>query len=185
MKPATIIITAKKFLFDTWYGAFAVWCGVSALLAAVLLLDLFFTCRIWSSIEPYVGFSLLSLLLIAGIVFIAAWIVSLVKRRWKRAIVQLVLGGIWTGGLICAVVLLSFAKMFGPSEDSGGLGQAKASLPPLARRDLHRPCGNIYEHTLIFEGMWYNIRPEEKNERRQIQNTCYKPWLDFDESQPF
>lgn len=146
MKPATIIITAKKFLFDTWYGAFAVWCGVSALLAAVLLLDLFFTCRIWSSIEPYVGFSLLSLLLIAGIVFIAAWIVSLVKRRWKRAIVQLVLGGIWTGGLICAVVLLSFAKMFGPSEDHFA---DELTIPP-------EVAENIVEPESGFEGSHFS-----------------------------
>ena len=63
----------KKFLFDTWYGALTVWCGASALLVAMFLLDLPFAGRIWwSSIAPYVGFTLLLLLLIAGIVFIAA-----------------------------------------------------------------------------------------------------------------
>ena len=93
MKLANVIIPAKEFLFDTWYGALTVWCGASALLVAMLLLDLPFAGRIWwSSIAPYVGYALLLLLLIAGLVFIAAWIVSLVKRRWQQAIVQLALG---------------------------------------------------------------------------------------------
>ena len=40
MKLANVIIPAKEFLFDTWYGALTVWCGASALLVAMLLLDL-------------------------------------------------------------------------------------------------------------------------------------------------
>ena len=61
MKLANVIIPAKEFLFDTWYGALTVWCGASTLLVAMLLLDLPFAGRIWwSSIAPYVGYALLS-----------------------------------------------------------------------------------------------------------------------------
>ena len=50
MKLANVIIPAKEFLFDTWYGALTVWCGASALLVAMLLLDLPFAGRIWWSL---------------------------------------------------------------------------------------------------------------------------------------
>ncbi|MBQ9431435.1 MAG: hypothetical protein IJU44_07780 [Kiritimatiellae bacterium] len=136
MKQTTIIATAKKFLFDTWYGAFVVLCGVSALLVAELLLEDYFVWRILESIAPYVGFALLSLLLTAGIVFIVAWIVSLVKRRWKRAILQTVLGVIWTAGFLCAVTLLLCATMFGPSTDHFADG---LTIPPEVAKNIVEP----------------------------------------------
>ena len=137
MKLANVIIPAKEFLFDTWYGALTVWCGASALLVAMLLLDLPFAGRIWwSSIAPYVGYALLLLLLIAGIVFIAAWIVSLVKRRWKQAIVQLALGVIWTAGLLYAAAMLLFASMFGPSEDHFA---DELTIPPEVAENIIEP----------------------------------------------
>ena len=137
MKRANVIIPAKEFLFDTWYGALTVWCGASALLVAMLLLDLPFAGRIWwSSIAPYVGYALLLLLLIAGIVFIAAWIVSLVKRRWKQAIVQLALGVIWTAGLLYAAAMLLFASMFGPSEDHFA---DELTIPPEVAENIIEP----------------------------------------------
>ena len=137
MKRANVIIPAKEFLFDTWYGALTVWCGASALLVAMLLLDLPFAGRIWwSSIAPYVGYALLLLLLIAGIVFIVAWIVSLVKRRWKQAIVQLALGVIWTAGLLYAAAMLLFASMFGPSEDHFA---DELTIPPEVAENIIEP----------------------------------------------
>lgn len=148
MKLTNVIIPAKEFLFDTWYGALTVWCGASALLAAMLLLDLPFAGRIWwSSIAPYVGFTLLLLLLIAGIVFIAAWIVSLVKRRWKRAIVQLALGVIWTGGFLFALALLAAVSFgFGPSEDHFA---DELTIPP-------EVAENIIEPERGFEGSHFS-----------------------------
>ena len=126
----------KKFLFDTWYGAFSVLCGVSALLVAMSLLELFLNWRLPKSIASYVGFTLLLLLLIAGIVFIAAWIVSLVKRQWKRAILQLVLGVIWTVGLLCTTAMLLFASMFGPSEDHFA---DELTIPPEVAESIIEP----------------------------------------------
>ena len=106
-----------QFLFDTWYGAFVVLCGATALLVAVTILDLFLARTVLKPIVRYVGFALLALLLIAGIVYFVAWVVSLFKRRWKRALLQTVLGVAWMVGFLCAVAMLFFRVMFGPSED--------------------------------------------------------------------
>ena len=81
-----------QFLFDTWYGVFVVLYGATALLVAVTILDRFIA---WTMLMHIVGLSSLALLLIAGIVFFVAWVVSLFKRRWKRALLQAALGVIW------------------------------------------------------------------------------------------
>ena len=112
--------TAKslaQFLFDTWYGAFVVLCSATALLVAVTILDLFLAWTLLKPIMPYVGFTSLVLLLIAGIVFFVAWVVSLFKRRWKRVLLQAVLGVTWVVGFLCMVAMLFVGAMFGPSED--------------------------------------------------------------------
>ena len=103
-----------QFLFDTWYGAFVVLCGATALLVAVTILDRFIA---WTMLMHIVGLSSLALLLIAGIVFFVAWVVSLFKRRWKRALLQAALGVIWMVGFLCGVAMLFVGAMFGPSED--------------------------------------------------------------------
>lgn len=106
-----------QFLFDTWYGAFVVLCSETALLVAVAILDLFLAGTILKPIMTYVGFTLLALLFIVGILFFVAWVVSLFKRRWKRALLQAALGVVWLVGSSCAVAMLFVGAMFGPSED--------------------------------------------------------------------
>lgn len=132
----------KKFLFDTWYGAFAVWSGASALYLLFLWLELLLQSRFPG--DACIDFTLLALFLLSGILFFIAWIVSLGKRRWKRAILQAVLG-IATGyGFLSALVLFFFSAMFGPSEDNFA---NDLTIPPEIEKDILVPeCGH--------EGPW-------------------------------
>lgn len=124
----------KKFLFDTWYGAFAVWCGTSALFLLILCLKRFFKFRLPGG--ACVGLSLLALILLSGILFFIAWIVSLAKRCWKRAILQAVLGIGTEVGFRCALGWLFLSAMFGPSEDNFA---NDLTIPPEVEKDILVP----------------------------------------------
>ena len=143
MKTAKSLV---QFLFDTWYGAFVVLCSATALLVAVAILDLFLAWTLLKPIMPYVGFTSLALLLIAGIVFFVAWVVSLFKRRWKRALLQAALGVIWMVGFLCTVATLFIGEMFGPSEDHFA---DELTIPPEVEATIVTPESG-------FEGCYFS-----------------------------
>ena len=128
----------KRFLFDTWYGAFSVWCGALGLLFAAVINGL----RPVSStigICTVIPASVLSLT--AGLLFLAAWIVSLVQRNWKRALLQAAMG---IGSLIGFGLLIGFVlgvlfralDPFGPSEDHFA---DNLTIPPEIEADIIIP----------------------------------------------
>lgn len=102
----------KRFLFDTWYGALVVWCGASGCFLAALSAGI-----VHIRLPSVVLLVLLALSFLAGLLFFAAWIVSLVKRRWKRALLQIVTGIVCLAGMILALGMLFVMSFFGPSED--------------------------------------------------------------------
>ena len=128
----------KKFLFDTWYGAFVLVCGATALLVAEIVLETFLQWKIPRAVSNCVGWPLVSLLLISLAVFFVAWIVSLVKRRWKRAVLQAALGVAWVAGGVCLLGMLLFMTMFGPSEDFFADG---LTIPPEVEATIVVPEG--------------------------------------------
>ena len=99
-----IIVRMRRlvvFLFDTWYGAFAVLCGASILVLAEQVFERLLVWQIPAARGPWlrwVGLTAALPFLGAVFVYLLSWIVSLVRRRWKRAFVQLVLSGVWFVG---------------------------------------------------------------------------------------
>lgn len=86
------------FLFDTWYGAFAVLCGVSLLVLAEQVFERLLVWQFPSAREPWlrwVGLTVALPFLGAVYVYLVSWIVSLVRRRWMWACAQVMLGGVW------------------------------------------------------------------------------------------
>ena len=93
-----------KFLFDTWYGALAA-CAVSA--AGVLAGVLFGFLKA----VDIAGLVFGALLLLSGLVLVAAFVRSLWKRAWGRAAAQLVLGLVGAVGFVCAWAVAAFSSM--------------------------------------------------------------------------
>ena len=107
----------KKFLFDTWYGALVVLAVVSAMLLGFTVVDGVLGVR--SNIAWNVlSISLFLVWIAACVTLLAAFVVSLVKRRWLRALLQVLLGGLLLCGFLMALVVVCFMGMFsGPSDD--------------------------------------------------------------------
>lgn len=89
----------KKFFFDTWYGALVVLFGVPTLYFVAVIVNAF---RVGGLLGAARGLVLetmfwmdLGLELLSLMVFLISWIMSLVKRRWKRAILQVLLVAVW------------------------------------------------------------------------------------------
>ena len=89
----------KKLFFDTWYGAFGVLFGVTTIYFVAVIVNAF---RIGGLLGAARGLVLetmfwmdLGLELLSLMVFLISWIMSLVKRRWKRAILQVLLVAVW------------------------------------------------------------------------------------------
>ena len=107
----------KKFLFDTWYGALVVLVAVSAMLLGITVVDEVL------GVHGNVAWNVLciSLFLVwiaACVTLLAAFVVSLVKRRWLRALLQVLFGDILLGGYLMALVVVCFMWMFsGTSKD--------------------------------------------------------------------
>lgn len=69
-------------------------------------------------------------------------VVSLVKRRWKRAALQAVVGLVWTAGFFVALVAMVLMSMLGPDEDKFADG---LTIPPEVEKDIlipERECGS-------------------------------------------
>lgn len=123
----------KRFLFDTWYGAFSVWGGATTLMLAVCELERLSLVKFPGEVGKWIVFSLLGLLAVSGLLFFVAWIVSLVKRRWKRAVLQAVTGLVWTAGFFAALGAMVLVPMFGPDEDKFADG---LTIPPEVEKDI-------------------------------------------------
>ena len=126
----------KRFLFDTWYGAFSVWGGATTLMLAVCELERLSLVKFPGEVGKWIVFSLLGLLAVSGLLFFVAWIVSLVKRRWKRAVLQAVTGLVWTAGFFAALGAMVLVPMFGPDEDKFADG---LTIPPEVEKDILIP----------------------------------------------
>lgn len=129
----------KKFLFDTWYGAFSVLCGTSALLYVVVDFGGLIPFDMSGEVGDYVRLTVLALVLISAVIFFIAWIVSLANRRWKRAFLQAVLGMAWTA---CAVFVFGFLfilamAMSGPSTDHFA---DNLTIPPNVAANIIEPA---------------------------------------------
>ena len=91
----------KKFLFDTWYGALVVLVAVSAMLLGITVVD--GVLGVHSNVAWNVlSISLFLVWIAACVTLLAAFVVSLVRRRWLRALLQVLFGGILLGGFLMA-----------------------------------------------------------------------------------
>ena len=118
----------KRFLFDTWYGALGVWCASLVLVLAAMAAG--------TRLLAIVGIFTLLTVPVAGLLLFAAWIVSLVRRRWLRALAQLLLGvGCFVGFMLVSTVML-IVSIFGPSEDHFADNLA---IPPEIEADIIEP----------------------------------------------
>jgi len=93
----------------------------------------------------------MALILITGIIFFVAWIVSLVKRRWKRALLQAVLGVATAAGFLWALGALFIGAMFGPSEDNFA---NNLTIPPEIEKDIlipRRECNGSFSTASVYD----------------------------------
>ena len=109
----------KRFLFDTWYGALALWGGACVVFLAFPALDVFLPGRLPRALDVCLGRTSFVLALLSGILFFVAWLVSLARRRWRRALLQAFLG---LGLLVCVLcaffaILIAADLGVGISED--------------------------------------------------------------------
>ena len=93
-----------KFLFDTWYGALAA-CAVSA--AGVLAGLLFCFLKAGQIAQMVFGV----LLVLSGLVLAVAFVRSLWKKAWGRAVAQMVLGLGGAVGFVIAWAVVVFASV--------------------------------------------------------------------------
>ena len=131
----------EKFLFDTWYGAFVVLCGTSVLLVVCFLFEFVLAMPrpVTVGVRPLAaGIWLTCLLvqLVSVIIFFAAWIVSILRRQWKRAVLQAVLGVVWVVAFCCAISMLIFFTMFFPIEDHFA---DELTIPPEVAANIVEP----------------------------------------------
>ncbi len=126
-----------KFVFDTWYGALAVWCvtGLS------VLVFIYF----WGSNQQQglicCGRSLLGLHVVWGVIVLAAVTRSAFRKRWGLAIGQFVLAILHAGAFCVAVLVtvvahhLSIWRSTEPTETLPFSVQYRAAHPFLAEYD--------------------------------------------------
>ncbi len=109
----------KRFLFDTWYGALALWGGACVVFLAFPALDVFLPGRLPRALDVCLGRTFFVLALLSGILFFVAWLVSLERRRWRRALLQAFLGLGLLVWVLCAffAILIAADLGFGISED--------------------------------------------------------------------
>lgn len=126
----------KKFLFDTWYGAFIVLCVSTMLFVAIWAIDGFFAWKIPMIVRRcgVLGSGLLWLLSI--IVFIVVWIVFLVKRRWKWTVRHAVLGLAWIMLFSGMFFIVSLFSLVLPNTDYFADG---LTIPPELEPDIVQP----------------------------------------------
>lgn len=77
----------KKFIFDTWHGTFFI------LLLVTILLFVSFSFSYSKTI--YFELVTLAVFFVAPVISIIGWIISLLKRKWGRAVVQFFLFILW------------------------------------------------------------------------------------------
>ncbi|MBP5638568.1 MAG: hypothetical protein J6X55_03755 [Victivallales bacterium] len=107
----------KRFLFDTWYGALSVWCGAFVLFLADLAASSYLT-ALPRVVNSFLDIATLMMLVVSGLLFFTSWIVSLVKKKWRRAIVQALLGSVCLFVFWGALLMVYFALHSGmPRED--------------------------------------------------------------------
>ena len=127
----------KRFLFDTWYGALVLWCGTSGVFLAFLAFDVFLPDRLPRPLVVCLGKTLFVLAFLSGIIFFVAWVVSLARRHWKRAMLQAFLGlGLLLSvlGALCAVLIAAdLGLLANSSKPMGNLKSVHGiQLPPSA-----------------------------------------------------
>ncbi len=76
----------KKFIFDTWHGTFFI-----LLLVTILL----FVLSLFLLSTTFFALVSLAVFYVAPVISIIGWIISLLKRKWGRAVVQFFLFIIW------------------------------------------------------------------------------------------
>ena len=107
----------KKFLFDTWYGALVVLAVASAILLGFTVVDGVLGVRnniVWNVLSASAFFAWIA----AGLTLFVTIGVSLGRRRWLRALLQALLGGMLLVGSFFAVAMACvLGTFFGPSED--------------------------------------------------------------------
>ena len=103
----------KRFLFDTWYGALALWGGTSGVFLAFLAFDVFLPGCLPRALGASLGKTLFLLALLSGVLFFIAWVVSLARRHWKRALLQAFLGLGLLAWVLCALLAVLIAADLG------------------------------------------------------------------------
>lgn len=95
-----------RFIFDTWYGAFLVWCA-----SGLVTLFICYTVGPYRSMD-WLGAVMIALHALSGLMVPAAVIYSLSKKRWLRALVQLLLGVLAAFLFVTRLILIAIAVMF-------------------------------------------------------------------------
>ena len=95
-----------RFIFDTWYGSFVGWSA-----SGLLTLGFAFVFGPYRSLE-WLGWTVLALHALLGVVVLAAVVRSVVKRCWLRALGQLLLGGVSAALFVAGLVSVAVAIMF-------------------------------------------------------------------------
>ncbi len=103
----------KRCLFDTWYGALALWGGTSGVFLAFLAFDVFLPGCLPRALGASLGKTLFLLALLSGVLFFIAWVVSLARRHWKRALLQAFLGLGLLAWVLCALLAVLIAADLG------------------------------------------------------------------------
>ena len=109
-----------RFLFDTWYGALALWGGACVVFLAFQAFDVFLPGRLPRALNVCLGRTFFGLALLSGILFFVAWVVSLARRRWRRALLQAFLGLGLLVWVLCAFFAILIAADLGTSLCSKG-----------------------------------------------------------------
>lgn len=105
-----------KFLYGNWYGSAVCFAAVLVALTGLGFAEVF----LQYSMPEWLGYVSNGLTILLAVMFLnglAAIIVSLAQKRWKRAVVQTCLGIFLILGMICVMAVLTFLGMFGPSDD--------------------------------------------------------------------
>ena len=105
-----------KFLYGNWYGSAVCFAAVLVALTGLGFAEVF----LQYSMPEWLGYVSNGLTILLAVTFLnglAAIIVSLAQKRWKRAVIQTCLGIFLILGMICVMAVLTFLGMFGPSDD--------------------------------------------------------------------
>lgn len=142
-----------RFLIERWYGACVAWLALGALTLAIE-----YVFGPYSRFEDFVS-SCIWAHASVGVIMLAAVVGSLVKRRWRRAIGQLLLTVVSAIGYVVAFVVITVMVSFSDRSMKGfdreqqpwyGTGRC-AEMPFSVEYRVSHPFLAEYDRRIVFE----------------------------------